>query len=76
MVDFDPCRLFDFVVIISDKQPSRNVLLFSCNPIRQLCLGVPGYSRRAEGSLYSVNSTKKVREREFSNVSKHSEALG
>lgn len=44
-------------------------MLFSFNPIGQLCLGVPGYSRRTEGSLYLVNSTKKVREREFRNVS-------
>ena len=76
MVDFDPCCLFSSVVIISDDQLSRNVLLFSCNPIGQLCLGVPCYSRHTEGSLYLVNSTKKVREREFRNVSKHSEALG
>ena len=76
MVDFDPCCLFDLVVIISDNQLSWNVLLFSCKPIGQFCLGVPAYIIRTEGSLYLVNSTKKVREREFRNVSKHSEALG
>ena len=30
-----------------DNELSQNVLLFSCNPIGQLCLGGPGYSSRA-----------------------------
>ena len=33
---------FSFVVI--DSLLSRNLLLFSCHPIGQLCLGGPGYS--------------------------------
>ena len=49
---------------------------FRVNRFGWSCPGVPSYSRRTEGSLYLVNSTKKVREREFRNVSKHSEALG
>ena len=44
LVDFDPCCLFRLVEIIIDNWLSRNVLLFSCNPIGQLCLGGPGYS--------------------------------
>ena len=35
---------FGFVVI--DNFLSRNLLLFSCHPIGQLCLGGPGYSCR------------------------------
>ena len=47
LVDFDPCFLFHFVVIVIDNQLVKNVLLFSCNPIGQLCLlGGPGYSSR------------------------------
>ena len=47
LVDFDACFLFHFVVIVIDHQLFRNVLLFSCNPIGQLCLlGGPGYSSR------------------------------
>ena len=30
----------------ADKQHSWNVLLFSCNPVVQLCLSGPGYSSR------------------------------
>ena len=31
------------MVFIIDNQLSRNVLLFSCYPTGQLCLGGPGY---------------------------------
>ena len=44
MVDFDPCCLFCFVVIMIDNQLPLNVFLFLCNPIGPLCQGGLGYS--------------------------------
>ena len=38
------CCLCHFALIMTDNQLSRNLLLFYCNPIGQLCLGGPGYS--------------------------------
>ena len=46
MVAFDPWCCFPSVVIMIDNQLSRNVLLFSCHPVDQLCLGDPGYISR------------------------------
>ena len=46
LVDFNPCCLFHFLVIMIDNQLPRKVLLFSCNPIGRLYLGGPGYRSR------------------------------
>ena len=56
MLDFDPCCLFGFLVIMIEIYLSSNVLLFSCNPIGQLCLGGPGYSSRTVRGInyYSI----------------------
>ena len=38
---------------LAHNQFSRNVLLFFCNPVGQLCLDGPGYSSRPATSLHS-----------------------
>ena len=43
LVDFDPCCLFHFLVIMIVNWLSLNVLLFSYNLIGQLYLGGPSY---------------------------------
>ena len=56
MVDFDPCCLIRFVIIMTDNQLSQNVLSFSCNTFGQLCLGGPGYKVVALLSLALISN--------------------
>ena len=57
LINFDPYCLFRFVVVMIDYLLSRNVLLFSCNPIGQLCLGGRGYSSRTVMPYVILNDT-------------------
>ena len=57
LINFDPYCLFRFVVVMINYLFSRNVLLFSCNPIGQLCLGGRGYSSRTVMPYVILNDT-------------------